>query len=46
VTPNFYDAQNGICRPTCSQNEQLDLATLTCACIGGYNTIKGQCGRC
>lgn len=46
VSPNFYDASMAICRPTCKDNEQLDLNSLKCICIGGYNNINGECSTC
>ena len=46
VSPNFYDAQLAICRPTCGKNEQLDLSTVKCVCIGGYQNMDGTCGVC
>ena len=46
AAPNYYDAQLAICRPVCTSNQQLDLASLKCVCIGGFNNIDGQCGVC
>lgn len=46
VKPNFYDTQLGLCRPTCATNQLLDLSTLKCICLSGFNNIKGQCGSC
>jgi hypothetical protein len=46
VSPNYYDAQLAICRPTCQANQQLDLASLSCVCIGGFQNINGSCGTC
>ena len=46
ASPNYYDAQLAVCRPTCSANQQLDLNTLKCICLGGFNNINGECGVC
>lgn len=46
VAPNYYDAQMAICRPTCKTNQQLDLASMRCICIGGFSNINGECGVC
>jgi hypothetical protein len=46
VTPNYYDPQLAICRPNCTKNQQLDINTLTCVCIGGYSPINGTCQTC
>jgi len=46
VSPNYYDAQLAVCRPTCSANQQLDINTLRCICVGGFVSINGICGTC
>jgi hypothetical protein len=46
VAPNFYAPSLGACRPTCTANQVLDLNTLKCICIGGFNDIDGKCETC
>lgn len=46
VAPAYYDAQLAVCRPKCADNQQLDINTLTCICIGGFVNINGECGSC
>lgn len=46
VSPNYYDPQLAVCRPTCTTNQQLDLTTLKCICLGGFKNINGECGVC
>jgi hypothetical protein len=46
AAPNYYDEQNGICRPKCGQNQVLDFNSLTCICISGFYDINGNCGGC
>ena len=46
VSPNYYDAQFAICRPTCANNQVYDLNSNNCVCNGGFVNINGRCGVC
>jgi hypothetical protein len=46
AAPNYYDAQQAICRPVCGLNQVLDLTSLTCICQSGFYNVNGQCGGC
>jgi len=46
AAPNYYDPKIGLCRPTCTANQVLDLNSLTCLCLSGFYNIQGVCGSC